>query len=330
MHAPDFWSRKGLLPLLLSPLAAAYSLGGALRMHLTQPYRAPIPVVCIGNLVVGGAGKTPVALAVIARLKAAGLQVHALTRGYGGREVGPTSVSLARHNSADVGDEALLLAQQTTTWVSRDRPAGARAAAEAGAQIIVMDDGFQNPTLHKDLSLLVIDGGFGFGNGSILPAGPLREPAARGLARAQGVVLLGEPSQEFITTLTQDLSCTPMQAKLMPRASAAGLPSERVLAFAGIGRPEKFYATLRDLSLEIAETRDFPDHHPYTDSEIGALLERADALNAIPITTEKDAVRLSPHTRTRVATLPIEVTWQDPAQIDRLITTAAEGCAPRG
>lgn len=330
MHAPDFWSRTGPLPLLLSPLAAAYSLGGALRMKLAKPYRAPLPVICIGNLVAGGAGKTPVALAVIGRLKAAGLQVHALTRGYGGSEQGPTEVSLSRHSAADVGDEALLLARETTTWVSRDRPAGARAAAKAGAQILVMDDGFQNPSLHKNLSILVIDGGFGFGNGSILPAGPLREPAARGLARAQGVVLLGEPGGDFMTTLTHDLGCTPIRAELTPRKTAIGLPSARVLAFAGIGRPEKFYATLRNLSLEIAETRDFPDHHPYTDSEIGELLERADALNAIPITTEKDAVRLSPHTRTRVATLPIEVTWQDPAQIDRLITTASEGCAPRG
>ncbi len=330
MHAPEFWSRKGLFPLLLSPFAAVYSLGGALRLRLVKPQRAPVPVICIGNLVAGGAGKTPVALAVIARLKAAGLQVHALTRGYGGKEPGPIAVSLERHSATDVGDEALLLAQEAPTWVSRDRPAGARAAAEAGAEIIVMDDGFQNPSLHKDLSLIVIDGGFGFGNGAVLPAGPLREPAARGLARAQGVVLLGETSTDFMRTLTEELATTPIQARLTPRENGSELSGRRVLAFAGIGRPEKFYATLRGLSFEIAETRDFADHHPYTDSEIGTLLERAEALDAIAITTEKDAVRLSPRHRARIATLPIEVSWQTPLEIDRLIEAVTEGSSARG
>lgn len=325
MHAPDFWTHKGLIPLFLSPLAALYSLGGNLRLRLSRSQKAPVPVICIGNLVVGGAGKTPVALSVIARLQEAGLQVHALTRGYGGSEKGPTKVSLDRHTSSNVGDEALLLAAQTTTWVSSDRPAGARAAAADGADIIVMDDGFQNPSLQKDLSLLVIDGGFGFGNGYVLPAGPLREPARRGLARAKAVVLLGETSPAFMKTLVEDLSCTPIQGRLSPKKSRSELPEGRIFAFAGIGRPEKFYATLRDLSLQIAETRDFPDHHPYTDSEIDDLLQRADALNATAITTEKDAVRLSSRHRARIATLPIEITWQNPQEIDRLIEDFLRG-----
>lgn len=330
MHAPDFWSRKGLAPLFLSPLAALYSLGGHLRLRLSKSQQAPVPVICIGNLVVGGAGKTPVALSMIARLQKAGLQVHALTRGYGGNEKGPTKVSLDRHTSSDVGDEALLLAQQATTWVSNDRPAGARAAAADGADIIVMDDGFQNPSLQKDLSLIVIDGGFGFGNGYVLPAGPLREPARRGMARAKGVVLLGDTSPDFMKTLAKDLSCIPIQGRLSPRKSGAELPDGRVFAFAGIGRPEKFYATLRDLSLEIAETRDFPDHHPYTDREINDLLRRAAALNATAITTEKDAVRLSSQYRAKIATLPIEITWQNPQEIDRLIEPFLKGSSAGG
>ncbi len=330
MHAPDFWARKGLLPALLSPLAALYSLGGNLRFRLGRSYKAPVPVICIGNLVVGGAGKTPVALSVIAKLQTAGLRVHALTRGYGGREKGPTKVSRERHSASDVGDEALLLAKQTTTWVSSDRPAGARAAASDGAEVIVMDDGFQNPSLHKDLSLVVIDGGFGFGNGYVLPAGPLREPARRGLARAGAVVLLGETNPDFTKILVEDLLCRPIEGQLSPRNSRAELPDGPVLAFAGIGRPEKFYATLRDLSLEIAETRDFPDHHPYTDSEIDDLLQRADALNATVITTEKDAVRLSSQHRARIDTLPIEISWRNPQELDQLIEAFLKGAPVSG
>ncbi len=330
MRAPEFWSHSGAIPALLSPFAGLYSLGGLIRQKLTRPQQAPVPVICIGNLVVGGAGKTPVALAVIERLQAAGRDVHALTRGYGGREPGPIRVEPEQHSALDVGDEALLLAQRATTWVSRDRPSGALAAAAAGAEIIVMDDGFQNPSLHKDLSIIVVDGGFGLGNGRVLPAGPLREPAHRGLTRANAAIVLGAAEPELIASLAKALPQAPIEARLLPKKTGQELAGKRVLAFAGIGRPEKFYATLRELSLEITETRDFPDHHPYTDSEIGDLLQRADARNAIAITTEKDAVRLSPRHRARIATLPIEIEWQDQMVIDRLLEAFTRGSSAVG
>ncbi|WP_282607522.1 tetraacyldisaccharide 4'-kinase [Pelagibius sp. Alg239-R121] len=330
MRAPEFWAEDGLLSRLLSPLAFLYALGGALRNRFTTPQKSSIPVICIGNLVAGGAGKTPVALDVISRLRSRGLCVHALTRGYGGTEKGPTKVALGRHSAADVGDEALLLAEKATTWVSADRPSGAKAAAADGADIIVMDDGFQNPSLEKDLSLVVIDSGFGLGNGRVMPAGPLREPAKRGLARADAVILLGNENAALQQKLTEEFDRPLLQAGLAPKASAENRAKQAVFAFAGIGRPEKFYATLRDLSLEVLETRDFPDHHPYTDSEIDELLERAAALNAIAITTEKDTVRLSPQYRSRIATLPIEISWQNSSDVDVLIGPFVKGSSVSG
>ncbi len=335
MRAPDFWARDGLLPLLLSPLACLYALGGWLRFSFTQGYHAEVPVICVGNLVAGGAGKTPIALDIIQRLQSAGLRVHALTRGYGGSERGPVRV-LPGHTAAEVGDEALLLAEQTDTWVSADRPSGARAASAAGAQIIVMDDGFQNPSLHKDFSLLVVDAAFGLGNGRVMPAGPLREPAGRGLARAGALVVLGpENTQDWENTalarrLTTKDTHPLLAAGLTAKGGQANLTDRKVLAFAGIGRPEKFYATLRELSLEIVETRDFPDHHPYTDGEIEELLQRAATLDAVAITTEKDAVRLSPQYRSRVTTLPIEVVWRDPAAIEGLLGPLVQRCSTSG
>ena len=330
MRAPDFWTRDGFLPWFLSPFAFLYDLGGKLRFSLTRQHEAGIPVICIGNLVAGGAGKTPVVLDLIHRLQSAGLEVHALTRGYGGSERGPTKVDPKRHTAAEVGDEALLIAARTETWVSADRPAGAQAARAAGAQIIVMDDGFQNPSLHKDLSLVVIDTAFGLGNARVMPAGPLREAARRGLTRADALVLLGSENAALTKALKKDCSSPTLRAGLKPQSQSSDLAGQRVLAFAGIGRPEKFYETLRNLSVEIIETRDFPDHHPYTGSEIEQIFERATALNAVAITTEKDAVRLSPEHRSKVKTLPIEVAWQNPGEVDRLFDPVIRGLSVSG
>lgn len=311
-------------------MAFLYSLGGQLRYGLTKPQKADVPVICIGNLVAGGAGKTPVALAVIKRLSSAGMEVHALTRGYGGSERGPTRVNTDLHSSAEVGDEALLLAEEAVTWVSADRPKGARAASEAGAQVIVMDDGFQNPSLQKDLSLVVVDTAFGLGNGRVMPAGPLREPAGRGLARADAVILLGPENSRLEQQLTRQRSCLHLEASLAARNSAASLSGQKVLAFAGIGRPNKFYATLRELSAVVLETRDFPDHHAYTHSEVEDLLKRAAELKAVAITTEKDAVRLSSKHRSKVMTLPVEVVWQSHDKFEDLFDPIIKGLSNRG
>lgn len=291
-----------------------------MRQTTTIPARAGIPVVCVGNLVAGGAGKTPVVLSLAARL-AEGLnapgRVHCLMRGYGGSESGPLRVDPSRHDLSQVGDEALLLAEAAPTWISRDRVAGARAAEAAGAALILMDDGFQNPSLHKDISLLVIDGVFGFGNGRIIPAGPLREPASDGLARADAIVLIGDDE----AGVAAQVGNRPiLRAWLTPTAeSAAHIAGRRVFAFAGIGRPEKFFTTLRGLDCEIAGTHSFDDHHPFTDEEIGELVAIARRLEALPVTTAKDVVRLPPDRRAQIAVLDVAITWADEAALDRVL-----------
>ncbi|PWC40687.1 tetraacyldisaccharide 4'-kinase [Azospirillum sp. TSO22-1] len=315
MKTPAFWYRPaGALAGLLAPAGSLYGLGGALRMWLTTPRRAGVPVLCIGNLVAGGAGKTPVAVSILQALTARGVAAHALTRGHGGAERGPLAVDPARHGAADVGDEALLLAEHAPTWVARDRAAGARAAAAAGAQAIVMDDGFQNPALAKDLSLLVVDGATGFGNGRLVPAGPLREPVARGLARADAVVVMGD-DRAGVAARVAPLPV--LRARI--EADEAELAGRRVLAFAGIGRPEKFFDTLRALGAGVAEAHPFADHHPYREDEVRRLLARAEALAAEPVTTAKDAVRLPTALRDRVRVLPVRAAWDDPAALDTLL-----------
>ncbi|MGE5766800.1 MAG: tetraacyldisaccharide 4'-kinase, partial [Bacteroidota bacterium] len=191
MRTPEFWHSENTAARLLAPLGLAWQAAGAARRAFVRPWRAPVPVICVGNLVAGGAGKTPVVLSLLTLLRARGLRPAALTRGYGGSAAGPLLVDPARHDAATVGDEALLLAATGPTWLARDRVDGAREAVEEGAEVLVMDDGFQNPGLKKDLSLLVVDAGYGFGNGRVMPAGPLRETPAAGFARADAVVIVG-------------------------------------------------------------------------------------------------------------------------------------------
>lgn len=317
MRAPDFWRTEGALATLLAPLGAGYGLAGRLHRGLLMPQRAPVPVICVGNLVVGGAGKTPLAIALLARLAERGWRAHCVTRGYGGREGGPRRADPERDDAATVGDEPLLLARAAPTWIARDRVAGAQAAAAAGAEAVVLDDGFQNPRLAKDLSLIAVDGAYGFGNGRILPAGPLREPLAAGLARAQAVVLFGDDATGVAQALPPGLPL--LRADLVPDAAGERFRGQRVLAFAGIGRPEKFFATLRVLGAEIAATRAFPDHHPYGAAEIDALRRQAARLRAGLITTEKDAVRLPRDLSAEVAVLPVRARWRDPDAVDALL-----------
>ncbi len=317
MRAPDFWTTNGRAAKLLAPASLAVDLAGRVRRGVVRPKRAPVPVICVGNLVAGGAGKTPVVLALIRLLRERGLGVHVLMRGYGGRERGPLRVDPETHGAAEVGDEALLAARQAPTWVARHRPAGAAAAAGAGAEAIVMDDGFQNPSLAKDLCLLVIDGDFGLGNGRILPAGPLREAPGRALARANAVILIGEDRAGVTGWLAGRRPL--IWANLVPGPGAADLAGRRVVAFAGIARPEKFFATLEALGAEVVERHGFADHHPYRDQEIAALLDRAVQLNALAVTTEKDAVRLAPEQRAQVSVLPVNVEWRDRSPVIGLL-----------
>lgn len=326
MRAPEFWAaRDSLAARLLTPASVLFTAAARLRHMTTVPQAIGIPVICVGNLVAGGAGKTPVVLSLVERLSRRAAwrdRIHCVTRGYGGSARGPLRVDAARHDFRDVGDEALLLAAAAPTWVARDRVAGGRAAGDAGARIVVLDDGFQNPLLRKDFSLVVIDGGFGFGNGRVLPAGPLREPVSDGLARADAVVIVGEDSQG----IAAEIGARPcLRATLEPNAgSRARLAGRRLFAFAGIGRPGKFFETLRALECDLAGTRDFPDHHPFTLAEVDQLVRAAQAAGAELVTTAKDAVRLPPAARTHVAVLDVSLAWHDEAALDRLLDPLIE------
>lgn len=302
--------------MLLSPLSGLMEAATAWRLR-RDGWHAPVPVICVGNVTVGGAGKTTVALDWAGRLRARGRHVHVLLRGYGGRVRGPYWVH-PDEGAAQVGDEALLHAALTPTWIGGDRKLSAQAAVAAGADVLVMDDGLQNPGLHKDLALMVIDGGTGFGNGRVMPAGPLREPVARAAARCHAAVLIGEDATNIALLLPPTLPV--LRASLAPAPQSATLAGRRVLAFTGIALPEKFFASLASLGAEIVARRAFPDHHPFTAAERHTLLAEAERLGAIPVTTAKDAVRFPAAERFRIRVLEIVLEWQDEAMIDRLLT----------
>jgi len=317
MQAPEFWAHQGLAAQVLSPLGQAYGLAGRLRRRLTRPARVPVPVICVGNLAVGGTGKTPVAMALAARLNARGRQPHLLTRGYGGRLSGPIQVDPRRHDAAEVGDEALLLAGTAPTWCARDRVQGANVAVAAGADVLIMDDGFQNPRLHQDLALLVVEGSFGFGNHRLLPAGPLRERLVDGFARATAIVQLG--ADEIGVERQLPPAMVRLGARLRPRLDAPDLRERRVVAFAGIGRPEKFFRSLVEAGARLVGRHGFADHHRYRRRQVRALLAEAADRQALCVTTAKDSVRLPPDLRAAITIWPVVVSWQDLSGLDRLL-----------
>jgi tetraacyldisaccharide 4'-kinase len=270
-------------------------------------------------LLAGGAGKTPVALALAAYLSARGIAVHVVTRGYGGRLVGPLRVDPARHDAVAVGDEALLLASRAPCWVARARGAGVAAAVAAGAKAILLDDGFQNPAVAATLALIVVDAVYGFGNRRVMPGGPLRESLRRGLARADGIVLLateGETRPHRPIAVDAD---QPIVPAVLTAVDGAGLAGSRAVAFAGIGRPEKFFATVRGLGVELVGARRFPDHHPFRLGEIAELRRTATRENARLVTTAKDYVRVPPAARAGIEVLEVEVRWPDLAALDGLL-----------
>ena len=318
MREPSFWWREaGIAARILAPLAAIY--GAAAQARLKQGgRRAGVPVVCIGNLTVGGAGKTPAALAVARMLAVAGERPVFLSRGYGGVLAGPVRVDPARHRADDVGDEPLLLARAAPTVVARDRVGGASMAVAAGASIVVMDDGFQNPSLAKDFSVLVVDGRRGVGNGRVIPAGPLRAPVDAQLALAQALVVVGTPLHAAdVIAAARAREIAIFQTRLRPDAGAvAALAGRRVLAVAGIGDPQKFFATLADAGVTVAATRSFPDHHRYTAAEVRALCDEADRAGLALVTTEKDLARLAGNDAVaelaaRAHALPVALVFDD-------------------
>ena len=320
MHAPKFWDAgHRALPAVLSPLALCYTLAGRWRRQLTLPHDPGVPVVCVGNLVAGGAGKTPTALAIGAWLKSQGRAVHYLTRGYGGRLKGPVRVQPHRHDVRAVGDEALLLAASAATWVARDRTAGADAAVADGADILVMDDGYQNPTLRKHLSILVFDAGVMLGNGHVLPAGPLREPPMDGLARADAIVVIDDPGRAppVDGQLPGPGAC--FRARFAPTPEGYRLADAPIVAFAGIARPEKFFATLQGIGGHLLACHLYADHHVFTEDEIMALIEEAHAKGARLVTTTKDAVRLPFEVRRMVEVFAVDLEFDAANALDELL-----------
>lgn len=321
MRAPEFWDAPpGLAAGLLAPAGTAWSVAAALRRSLARPYRAPVPVICVGNLVAGGSGKTPIVLSLAARLRQR-LDVHIVSRGYRGRLAGPVRVDPRRHDADMVGDEALLLAAMASTWVARDRPAGIRAACEAGAALVLLDDGFQNPGFAKDLSLLAVDAGYGFGNGRVIPAGPLREPIEAGLGRSDAVVLIGDGP---VPPAFERCPLPLLHAHLAPVAGER-FGGRRVLAFAGIGRPAKFFATLQALGAAVVATKPFPDHHRFSAAELAALRRDAEAAEAMLVTTAKDWVRLPAAERDGIDALAVELRWDDAITLDSLLAPLLDG-----
>jgi len=328
VRAPRFWlkPRPTLLARLLGPAGLAYGAATARRMRGTGE-RIGAPTICVGNFVAGGAGKTPAALALARMLIGEGRRVAFLSRGYGGAErVEPLLVDASAHTAATVGDEPLLLAKLAPCWVGADRVRSGRKAVEAGANVLILDDGLQNPTLVKDLAFAVVDGETGFGNGLCVPAGPLRAPVSDQLPLVRALIVLGGDD----AGASRIAALAPMKplirANLEPDAlAAAPLIGREVVAFAGIARPEKFYATLRRVGAQIVMTRDFPDHHPYTAREIEALTEEAAGRGALLATTEKDVARLSARQARAVVTLPVTLRFDDPRAVKRMLRQAVAG-----
>lgn len=333
MRPPEFWNKPSptVPALVLSPLAVLYASATARRVARPPSYRAAAPVICVGNLNAGGTGKTPTVLALASLLSNRGLRPVIVSRGHGGSLTGPVAVDPARHGAEEVGDEPLLMAAFAPVVIARDRADGARMADRMGADVILLDDGHQNPAVAKTVSLVVVDAAVGFGNGRVIPAGPLRESVAGGLARADAVLSIGDARAQarFRKSWGHAIDVPHLTAHLAPLPTGLPLQSLRALAFAGIGRPEKFFTTLRQEGVELLRTVPLGDHQPLTPALMRRLAAEADALGAQLITTEKDAVRLPKDFRMKVMTLPVRLTFDDPGAVNRLLAPSLPpGTAP--
>ena len=335
-EAPPFWwTRPGPLAWALSPLAYLWGQGTARRMELAPGATVRVPVLCVGNFIAGGAGKTPTAIALARAARARGLNPGFLSRGYGGRIAGPAMVDLEKHHAIDVGDEPLLLAAEAMTVVSADRPAGAELLAASGCDFVIMDDGFQNPSLEKDYALVVVDARRGIGNGFCMPAGPLRAPLGRQMAAADAVLVVGEgPGGDQVVRAAARRAKPVFRAAIRP-IDAKQWQGKWFVAFAGIADPEKFFASLREAGAELVDMRSFPDHHPFTEEEAGELLEKAQLNNVELVTTTKDQARMSgahgealEKLAEASAIFQIELAFDDPRSlaiiIDATLTRAQE------
>ena len=335
MKPPHFWYHEPatlldqLVSMLLKPLAPLYAAQVAARIRKTVPVKVNAAVICVGNLTLGGTGKTPVTMALLEMLREAGTNAQALSRGYGGSVKGPLCVDLGRHTSKDVGDEPLILARSAPVWISRNRIAGAEAAILHRAEVIVMDDGHQNPQICKDMSIVVIDAETGCGNGRVFPAGPLRENIADGFARTDAIVLMmphPEYEPDYDRLSLTELESPVLKAWLEPVSPPPDTP---VFAFAGIGRPEKFFKALAKAGGRIAGTKAYPDHHDFTRNDLRQLRTLAEAAGAHLMTTEKDIVRIPAIDREGIRAWPVRAVFEEPARAAALLEQALDVAAAR-
>ena len=326
MNPPHFWSH-GLDPYsreaapflraMLTPLANIYAWAGARRLKKTEPYKCSVPVICVGNVTVGGTGKSPLVAKLRDLFAEKGIRAASLSRGYKGELKGPIKVDPEIHSAKDVGDEPLMLAMKGESWIGADRAAAGKAMADDGVQLILMDDGFQNPQLHKDHSMLVIDSEAPFGNGHVIPKGPLREPVASAEARAESIVLIGTgPHPDVLQTQKPVLRAT-----IQPLNPPPGGP---LVAFAGIGRPQKFFDSLTAQDGALSESIPYPDHHTYSDGDLTYLRKLGKERDAKLITTEKDFARLPAHQRTGITAWPVEIVFEELGALDRLFAPILE------
>jgi tetraacyldisaccharide 4'-kinase len=314
MRTPSFWYQpRGALATFLSPLGWLYGAGDKLISLFKKPHRFSVPIISVGNIVSGGSGKTPTAIALAQLLQTHGYGVHFVTRGYGGREYGPLLVNPSSHQPLDVGDEPLLLAQHAPTWIAKKRAEGIEAAIQQGAQVIILDDGHQTKGIHKDISFVVVDLLQGFGNGCVLPAGPLRENLKRGLKRADAVITIGDSRHMLSLPIDKKI----FNATMVPQSLK--IPVNPVAAFCGLGFPEKFYKSLEDADFTLVATESFPDHYAYTHEDLLRLDKLAQKHQATLITTRKDFVKLPSMWQSRVHVFDIHVDFADPTAITRFI-----------
>ena len=322
MMAPSFWytdpQSPAILARILSPMGTAYAAATARRIK-AKGYQASIPVICIGNINVGGTGKTPTAMALAMRLIDKGHNPHIVSRGFGGRLDGPVKVIEQIHSASEVGDEPLLLSAFAPTWVAKDRAAGVRSAEAADADVILLDDGLQNPSVVKDLSIVVVDAQRGFGNQRVLPAGPLRETLIEGFKRTDFLLSIGDEQSQ--TKFGSSWPVPVLQGVLKPLETGLSWAGMRVFAFAGIGHPEKFFRTLKGLGCDVIRSKALEDHQRLSEALMKRLYTEATLLGAQLVTTEKDAVRLSPNYRSQVLTLPVRLEIPDWSPIDTKLAT---------
>ncbi len=316
--APDFWRTRSNLSEILLPFSVPYYAFQELLRWKNPPKTLSVPVVCVGNITAGGAGKTPVALALGKALKAKGKNLAFISRGFGGKLPGPLLVNPAQHSALEVGDEPLLLARMAPCFVAKDRVAGAEAAIKAGHNLLILDDGMQHYRLQKTSTWLVIDGGYGIGNGLLIPAGPLRGKFANALEEASIIVLLGSDDTNLLPEL-QKAKKPILRATIAATTLSEIWLNKRVVAFAGMGRPEKFFQTLQAAGATLCRTIAYADHYPYKPHDLAYLHTEAKKNQATLVTTEKDWVRLSPELRKDIAVLPVELTWKSPEMLEKAL-----------